>query len=314
MVYILLLVGFVCLVKGADIFVEGSSSIAEHFRIPSFIVGLTIVALGTSAPEAAVSISAAVNGQNGIVAGNILGSNIFNLLAVLGVCSLIKPCPVETPILKKEYPMSILAALLFAALALTTIGGSQTMHFSRIDGLILLAGFVYFMASTFKKAFADSQGDANTAHKEISLGKSIVMAIAGIIGIILGGQLVVNNASAIAESFGISQTLIGLTIVAVGTSLPEMVTSVAAAVKGHTDIAVGNVIGSNLFNILFVMGISTTIHPVSVEMINVYDALIVAGITVVTMIPCLSIKHIDRKWGVLLLIMYAGYMAYAIMR
>ena len=312
--YILLLIGFVLLVKGADIFVEGSSAIAKHFKIPAFIIGLTIVAMGTSAPEAAVSITAAVGGQNGIVAGNVLGSNIFNLLGVLGVCALIKPCPVAPKIVKGEYPMSGAVTVLFIALAFTTFGSSEALYFSRIDGIILLVAFAAFTLFTVKKAISETHEEDDSEIKDLSMGKSVIMVILGLAGIIIGGNFVVDSASAIAASFGISETLIGLTIVAIGTSLPELVTSVAAAMKGHTDIAVGNVIGSNIFNLLFVMGLSATIHPVSIEMVSIYDAAILTVITIVTLIPCIRHKHITRLWGAVMVILYVIYMVYIIMR
>lgn len=312
--YILLLLGFVLLVKGADIFVEGSSAIARHFNIPAFIIGLTIVAMGTSAPEAAVSITAAVGGQNGIVAGNVLGSNLFNTLAVLGICALIKPCPVAPKIVKGEYPMSAAITILFIILALTTLGSSESLYFSRIDGVILLIAFVSFMIFTIKTAEKNEDADDSSKTKEFSMIKAVIMVILGLAGIIFGGNFVVNSASSIASSFGISETLIGLTIVAIGTSLPELVTSATAALKGHTDIAVGNVIGSNIFNLLFVMGLSTTIHPVAVELISVYDAAILTVITIVTLIPCIRHKHITRLWGAVMVLLYAAYMVYIIMR
>lgn len=312
--YILLIIGFVLLVKGADIFVEGSSAIAKHFKIPAFLIGLTIVAMGTSAPEAAVSITAAVGGQNGIVAGNVLGSNIFNTLAVLGMCALIKPCPVAPKIVKGEYPMSGAITVLFIILALTTLGSPEPLYFSRLDGIILLVAFAAFLMFTVKKAFSEDHTNDEDEIKDLSMGKAVLMVIFGLAGIILGGQFVVNSASAIAASFGISETLIGLTIVAIGTSLPELVTSVAAATKGHTDIAVGNVIGSNIFNLLFVMGLSTTIHPVSIEMESVHDAAILTVITIVTLIPCIRHKHITRLWGAIMLVLYAAYMTYIILR
>ncbi len=312
--YILLVLGFVLLVKGADFFVEGSSSIAKHFKIPAFIIGLTIVAMGTSAPEAAVSITAAVGGQNGIVAGNVIGSNIFNTLAVLGICALIKPCPVAPKIVKGEYPMSGSVTILFIVLALTTLGGPEPLYFSRIDGIILLICFAGFLAFTLKSAFGEDHTHDDDEIREVSMTKAVIMVIFGLAGIIIGGQFVVNSASAIAASFGISETLIGLTIVAIGTSLPELVTSAAAALKGHTDIAVGNVIGSNIFNLLLVMGLSSTIHPVSIEMVSIYDAAILTVVTFVTLIPCIRHKHITRLWGAIMVILYAAYMTYIIIR
>ena len=315
--YILLLIGFVLLVKGADFFVDGSSSIARYFKIPSLIIGLTIVAMGTSSPEAAVSITAAVAGNNGIAVGNVLGSNIFNILVVLGVCALFKACPVHQDTLRSEIPLSIVAAALFAAFAfvnLSVSGGSQDMYISRIEGIIFIIIFIIFIVNMVRKALKNPADHDEEDLKDISLPKSIVLAIIGLVGIILGGDLVVDSASAIATSFGISQTLIGLTIVAIGTSLPELVTSVAAAMKGETDIALGNVIGSNIFNILFVLGLSVAIHPVTVELISVYDALIVILMTLLIMIPCIRQKQITKNWGILFIILYVIYTAYIIIR
>lgn len=312
--YILLIIGFILLIKGADYFVDGSSAIAEYFKIPPLIIGLTIVAMGTSAPEAAVSIAAAVNGQNGIALGNVTGSNIFNLLVVLGFCSIIKSCPVQKETLRDEFPLSIIAAILFIVFAMINIGGGPMLHFSRIEGIILLAVFVLFLVNTVRKALKNPAGCNSEKQNSISLPKGLALSVVGLLGIIFGGDLVVDSASSIAASFGISQTLIGLTIVAVGTSLPELVTSMAAATKGETDIALGNVIGSNIFNLLLVLGLSVTIHPVSVEMVSIFDAVAVIIATLIIMIPCISKKQITRGWGIILLIAYILYMIYAIMR
>ncbi|MCI9596276.1 MAG: calcium/sodium antiporter [Firmicutes bacterium] len=314
MEYVLLIVGFVLLVKGADVFVDGSSDIARYFGIPSFIIGLTIVAFGTSAPEAAVSITAAVKGQNGIAVGNVIGSNMFNLLMVLGACALVKPCPVQPSILKKEYPLSIAATVLFILLALMGAGSGQDFTLSQIDGLILLAVFILFVIMTIRKAKRNPVRESFGSQKKPSLLKGVLLSIIGLAAIIVGGQVVVNSASAIAASFGVSQTLIGLTIVAIGTSLPELVTSIAAALKGETDIAVGNVIGSNLFNILLVLGASVSIHPIKVEMINLYDAGILVAVSLLIMIPSAAKKEIRRGWGLLFLLLYAAYSYYIIIR
>lgn len=314
MEYILLIVGFVLLVKGADVFVDGSSDIARYFGIPSFIIGLTIVAFGTSAPEAAVSVTAAVTGQNGIAVGNVIGSNMFNLLMVLGACALVKPCPVQPSILKNEYPLSIGATLLFILLAVMGSGTNRDFSLSQTDGLILLAVFVFFLLMTIRKAKHDPVRESFSSRKKPSLLKGVLLSILGLTAVIVGGQVVVNNASAIAESFGVSQTLIGLTIVAIGTSLPELVTSIAAALKGETDIAMGNVIGSNLFNILLVLGSSVSIHPIKVEMINLYDAGILVAVSLLIMIPAAMKKEIRRGWGLLFLLLYVAYSYYIIVR
>ena len=333
MAYILLIIGFIFLVKGADLFVSGSSAIAEHFGIPTFIIGLTVVAFGTSMPEAAISVTAAVTGANGIAVGNVIGSNIFNLLVVLGASSLIKECPVSRDTLRFEYPLSIATA--GALLVMGLRAGADGSLFgtgivSRVDGLVLLAVFTVFMVMTVKKAMKqhnreniiDYYGGADVGdpgacmmeEEKTSLLKSIVKSIIGLAGIVLGGDMVVESASSIAEAFGIDEVLIGLTIVALGTSLPELVISIVAAVKGETDIAVGNVIGSNIFNILLVMGLSTAIHPIAITVFSIYDILILIGASLIVLIPLARKQVITRGWGVLLLLMYAGYLAYIIMR
>ncbi len=309
-----MIIGFVLLVKGADVFVDGSSDIARYFGIPTFIIGLTIVAFGTSAPEAAVSITAAVTGQNGIAVGNVIGSNMFNLLMVLGACALVKPCPVQPSILRNEYPLSIASAVLFILLAVIGASSGQGFVLSQTDGLILLAVFVLFLITTIRKAKQNPVRESFGNRKKPSLLKGVLLSVFGLIAIIVGGQVVVSNASAIAESFGVSQTLIGLTIVAVGTSLPELVTSIAAALKGETDIAVGNVIGSNLFNLLFVLGSSVSIHPIQVEIINLYDAGILVAVSLLIMIPAAAKKEIRRGWGLLFILLYAAYSYYIIIR
>jgi len=316
MVYILLIIGFICLVKGADFFVSGSSAIAKYFSIPSFIIGLTIVAFGTSMPEAAVSVTAALKSANGIAVGNVLGSNMFNMLVVLGFSSLIKTCPVSKSTLRFEYPLSIVAAAVL--LPMFFIGKGSVLFLSRIDGIILLALFAFFIVKTFRSVKA-SQTDleekiTSEEKQKISLPKSFIVSVIGIAGIIIGGDVVVDCATEIAASFGIDETLIGLTIVAMGTSLPELVTSVVAAFKGETDIAVGNVIGSNLFNLLFVLGISTVIHPITVTMYSVYDTVILIAVSLIAYIPMARKKELTKAPGALFLIMYAAYLAYIIMR
>ena len=333
MAYILLIIGFIFLVKGADLFVSGSSAIAEHFGIPTFIIGLTVVAFGTSMPEAAISVTAALTGANGIAVGNAIGSNIFNLLVVLGASSLIKECPVSRDTLRFEYPLSIATA--GALLVMGLRAGADGSLFgtgivSRVDGLVLLVVFTVFMVVTVKKAMkqhnrediidyygGEDVGDPGACMMEeekTPLLKSIIKSIIGLAGIVLGGDMVVESATSIAEAFGIDEILIGLTIVALGTSLPELVISIVAAVKGETDIAVGNVIGSNIFNILLVLGLSTTIHPIAITMFSIYDILILIGASLIVLIPLARKQVITRGWGVLLLLMYAGYLAYIIMR
>lgn len=334
MAYILLIIGFIFLVKGADLFVSGSSAIAEHFGIPAFIIGLTVVAFGTSMPEAAISVTAAVTGANGIAVGNAIGSNIFNLLIVLGASAMIKECPVTRDTLRFEYPLSIVAAGVLLVMGLR-VGADGSMFgtgiVSRVDGLVLLVVFAVFMVATVKKAMkqhnreniidyyggadvGDQGGDAALGGSKTSLVKSIVMSIIGLTGIVLGGDMVVESASSIAEAFGIDEILIGLTIVALGTSLPELVISIVAALKGETDIAVGNVIGSNIFNILLVLGLSTAIHPIAITMFSIYDIMILIGASLIVLIPLARKRMVTRGWGALMVLMYAGYLAYIIAR
>lgn len=333
MAYISLIIGFIFLVKGADFFVSGSSTIAEHFGIPTFIIGLTIVAFGTSMPEAAISVTAAMTGANGIAVGNAIGSNMFNLLIVLGASSLIKECPITRDTLRFEYPLSVAAA--GALLVMGLRAGADGSMFgtgivSRVDGLVLLTVFTVFMVMTVKKAMKqhnreniiDYYGGADVGDPEIevieeerqSLIKSIIKSIIGLAGIVFGGDLVVDSATSIATAFGIDEILIGLTIVALGTSLPELVISIVAALKGETDIAVGNVIGSNIFNILLVLGLSTAIHPIAITMFSIYDILILIGASFIVLIPLARKQVITRGWGTLMVLLYAGYLAYIIAR
>lgn len=315
----LLIIGFICLVKGADFFVSGSSTIARYFNIPSFIIGLTIVAFGTSLPEAAVSVSAALQGANGIAVGNVLGSNMFNLLMVLGFSALIKPCPVVNAGLRFEYPLSIAAAALLIMLSMGK--GDNMFLLSRIDGIIILIVFVFFLVVTVRNVLTSRANhdelephDDTEQSEDVSLLKGSLIGIIGVAGIIAGGNFVVDSATYIATAFGIDETLIGLTIVAMGTSLPELVTSVVAAFKGETDIAVGNVIGSNIFNLLFVLGASVTIHPIRITMFSIYDAAILIAVSLIALIPMIKNKSITKVWGVIFIAMYAAYMVYIIMR
>lgn len=318
MVYFMLIIGFVCLVKGADFFVSGSSAIARHFNIPTFVIGLTIVAFGTSMPEAAVSITAAMKGANGIAVGNVLGSNIFNLLVVLGFSAVIKSCPVSGSMTKFEYPLSILSA---AVIILLCIGpGQHALLLSRADGIIFLAVFSAFLIITVrgvissKKDIPEYEHDFQSDAAPLSLTKGIIYSFIGIVGIIAGGDFVVDSATSIALSFGIDQMLVGLTIVALGTSLPELVTSIVAAVKGETDIAVGNVVGSNIFNILFVLGLSVTINPIKVTFDSIYDSAILIIVSLIVFIPMIRKRSLTRSWGILMLLMYICYLSYIIMR
>lgn len=327
MVYVFLLFGFLLLVKGADYFVDGSSSIARSLRIPSLLIGLTIVAFGTSAPEAAVSVTASIEGQNGIALGNIIGSNIFNLLCVVGMSAFIKPLSVKKSILLKEFPFLILSSVLLLILCNDFVFQNSILSLS--DGLVFLMFFGIFIYYLVEVSINSrnknrslitntnielSNDDLTYTESNISLSKSIVLSIIGILGIIIGGKLVVDCSSNIALSFGVSQKMIGLTIVSIGTSLPEFITSVVAASKGESDIALGNVIGSNIFNILFILGVSSLITPISVDPSLFLDICIMIIVTIVAYIFAIRKKDISKFEGIVLIGSYILYMVYVVLK
>lgn len=318
---LLLAAGFVALIKGADFFVDGSSSLAHTFRVSGVIIGLTIVAMGTSAPELAVSTSAAIKGSNEIALSNVTGSNIFNLLAVLGICALIRPVPIDRAILKRDFPLSIIISfIVFAAVGINLLGDINTQNIgmssvvgeiSRPLAIALLVIFALYITYLIYKARKNRETD--DAVEAMPIWKSILLILIGLACIIIGGQLVVDNAKAIAAAFGMSETLIGLTIVAVGTSLPELVTSVIASRKGENGLAVGNVVGSNLFNIMFILGVSGTIHPIAVNFASVIDLGILIIVSVITLVFCLT-KKISRIEGAVMLALYAATVVFAVLR
>lgn len=315
-----LVVGFILLVKGADYFVEGASSIAKGLHIPAIVIGLTVVAFGTSAPELAVSISAAMKGSNDIAIGNVVGSNMFNLLMVVGFSAVIKPLVIQKSMIKKDYPLSVLAAVLLGVLSMDMVlGGAKEMMIGRMDGIILLVCFAAFMYMTIKEAFRGreelkKEHEAEVENMSYSMGKSILISLLGLGGIIIGGNLSVDGAKEIARAFGLSEALIGLTIVAIGTSLPELVTSIVAAKKGESDIAMGNVVGSNIFNIFLILGTSATILPMKVSSTYIYDISILLVISILVFIPMAKNKKVGRPMGVTMILTYAAYTAYLIMR
>lgn len=314
--YVLLMIGFVLLIKGADYFVDGSSSVAKLLRIPSVIIGLTIVAFGTSMPEASVSINAALAGSNELSLSNVIGSNIFNLLVVTGVCAVIRPLPVTRSVMKKEFPYSILitAALLIMSLDMLLFQDTENV-ISRVNGVVLLALFLIFVVSTVRDALTSrKETKDNEDFKSMSPAASTAYIIGGLAGIVIGGDLVVNSASEIAASFGLSQTLIGLTIVALGTSLPELVTSIVAARKGENEIALGNVVGSNIFNILLVLGASSALHPVGVNQESIYDIVILLVTSIMVYIFGLQKKTVNRLEGIIMLLVYAIFAVFITIR
>lgn len=313
-----LIAGFVFLVKGADLFVGGSSSIAKKFHVPSIIIGLTIVAMGTSLPEAAVSVTASLANQNTLAVSNVVGSNIFNLMVVIGMCAVLTPVAVQAETLKRDFPFSVVCATLLLVLGI--IGPMELGH---IDGVIFLVLFALFIACMIRSALRASKEsrvmdseeiEAADAMKIMSLPKSLLFIMIGAAGIIVGGDVVVDSASNIATKLGMSQTLVGLTIVSIGTSLPELVTSVVAARKKEVDMALGNAIGSNIFNILMVLGIAGAISPIAFLMENVIDIVVLLVFSVLVWLFAWSKKKLNRAEGAVMLILYALYVVYICIR
>lgn len=322
-VVLLLAVGFALLVKGADFFVEGSSSVAKKLAVPSIIIGLTIVAMGTSLPETAVSVTAALTNNNELAISNVVGSNIFNLMFVIGVCSILATIYVQRETVTRDIPFSIICALLLLALGILAIGDASGMTLGHLDGilfLILFAGYIGLMIRSAMRARAEERevevNDEFDAEelKVMSYPKSILYIVGGAAAIAIGGDLTVNTASRIALDLGMSQTLVGLTIVSIGTSLPELVTSVVAARKNEIDMAVGNAVGSNVFNILMVLGIASAINPVSLIRENIIDILILIAFSVVVWIFAATKKKISRKEGIAMVAMYLVYAVYIVLR
>ena len=320
--YILLIIGFVLLIKGADFFVDGSSSVAKILKVPTIIIGLTVVAFGTSMPELSVSVTAALRGSNDLAVSNVLGSNIFNLLVVLGCCALVKPVAAKWSLLKKEFPFSILITIILLLVdsdfsIMKILDGNQEFVLGRWAGLLFLILFVLYIYATVKSALrsrAEAKDMEEEEYKAMSPLKSGIYIVIGLIGIVWGGNLVVDSASNIALTFGWSQTFIGLTIVALGTSLPELVTSVVAARKGENDLAVGNVVGSNIFNILLILGVSSFITPITLDVTAVYDTIILIIASIVVYVSAISKREIQRKEGILFLVCYFAFFLYVFMR
>lgn len=306
----LMIVGFLLLIKGADWFVDGASGIADKLHIPQLIIGLTIVAMGTSAPEAAISISASIRESADIAVGNVLGSNILNVLIVLGVTSVIAPLAVQKSTAKYELPFVIIISVIFAILGLTD------NNISLFDGIILIALFVIYLSYLFvmtKKGHIESDEDDDDESKKVpkKVWLLIIMTLVGLALVVVGSNVTVNAATALAEMFGISQRFIGLTVVALGTSLPELVTSITAAIKKKSDIAIGNIVGSNIFNILFVIGISALITPVAYQPEFLIDSIVCIASVILLLLCILNKDKKLKRWGgALMLLCYAGYFVY----
>lgn len=314
--YFLFAIGFVILIKGADWLVDGSSSLAKKFKIPVIVIGLTIVAFGTSAPELVVNLFASAQGQTEIAIGNVLGSNIANILLILGISAIIFPLSVKKNTTWKEIPLSLLAALVVGILANDMlIDGNENSAISRADGLILISFFIIFLAYIIgiaKEGFFERK----TEVKEFKTSRSVIYILLGLIGLALGGKWIVDGAVEIATAFGVSQSLIGLTIIAIGTSLPELATSAVAAWKKNPDIAVGNVVGSNIFNLFWVLGVSSIIRPLPFrpEMTLDVAMVILASLALFAFIFIGKKQFLERWQGVFFVLTFIAYIIFLVIR
>jgi cation:H+ antiporter len=312
---ILLVVGFVFLIKGADFFVEGASAVAKKLHVPALVIGMTIVAMGTSLPELSVSVTASMAGSNQLAIGNVVGSNIFNLMVVLGSCALFSSLAVADDTIKKDFPFSVICAVALIGFGLT---GSVVGH---IEGGFLIVAFVVFLLSMLhaakksrKEAAELAEEDVENEIVDIPTWLCIIYIIGGAVAIKFGGDWVVSSCTTLALAFGMSETLVGLTIVALGTSLPELVTSIVAAKKNELDMAIGNVVGSNIFNILLILGAAAAISPITYMTVNAIDALILIAFSAIVWLMCLKKKNLNRANGVIMLLLYIAYLAYIIIR
>ncbi len=313
--FLFLIFGFALLIKGADILVNGSSALARRFNISELVIGLTIVSFGTSAPELVVNIISAAEGSSGLVFGNVIGSNLFNILVVLGVSAVITPLSVTRGTTWREIPFGLLGALiLFIMTNDILVDGFSQNVLSRSDGLVLLAFFLMFLAYVF--AISRNKAPSPEEMVTYSLGKSLLFIFGGLAALVWGGDIVVTNSVAIAKHWGVSEKLIGLTIVAAGTSLPELATSAVASYRGKNDIAVGNVVGSNIFNIFLILGVSATIHPAAYDSRINEDlyVLITASLLLFLFMFVGKKNRLNRKEGALFLVIFIVYLVYIVIR
>lgn len=316
--FIILVVGLVLLVKCADVFVESSSKIARALGIPALVIGLTIVAFGTSAPEAAVSLTAALKGSNEISVGNAVGSNICNSLLILGLCGIFATLQTKEEVRKRDFPYYLLSSIVLLIITGEYFVKQQTVGWiTRANGLVLLcflAVYVYSLVAGVKREKKEKEKNNKEETKEKINWKDILFLVVGIAGIVGGGQLVVNGASGLARAMGIGENVIALTIIAIGTSLPELVTSVIATRKGETDLAIGNVIGSDIFNILFIVGMTASIKPLSLDFTAFMDILFMTISSTLVFIMLQKNRRIGRMKGMCMLAMYVLYMSYILVR
>ncbi|MCR4368298.1 MAG: calcium/sodium antiporter [archaeon] len=315
--FVLLALGFVFLIKGADFLVEGAAAIARKFNVSDLVIGLTIVAFGTSMPELLVNIIASQQGNAAIAFGNVLGSNIANILLILGISAIIYPLALTKNTIRKEIPLSLLAIIALAILVNDTIlEGAPASVLTRGDGLILLSFFAIFIYYAFNLAFSDPAVIEDVPKEKHSVPIAALMVLLGIAALYFGGEFVVTNATLIARGYGVSDALIGLTIVAIGTSLPELFTSVVATLNKNANIAVGNIVGSNLFNIFFILGVSATIRPLPFDPAGNLDIAMVVLATIALFFGILLGKRdVLARWeGIAFLLLYAAYIAFLILR
>jgi cation:H+ antiporter len=316
LVYILLLIGFLLLIKGADLFVAGSSNLARLLRVPPILIGLTIVAFGTSSPEATVSIIAAIEGNADVSLGNVVGSNIFNLTLVVGVAAFIFPLVVQSETIRKEIPFTLLASgALLILISDIVLQGFGSNLLTRSDGLIFLLFFSVFMYYVIEIGLKSRKESLSVEiPKDITWGRNTFLTLIGLGAIVLGGDMVVDNGTEIAYTLGMSETLVGLTIIAIGTSLPELVTSITAALRKESEIALGNIVGSNIFNILFVLGASSIISPLPINDKVFLDVIIMIVLTFILLLFSRTHYTVGKKEGFILAFIYIIYMVYIIVR
>lgn len=301
---LLLAVGFIMLLKGADWFVEGSAGIAKKMGIPQLVIGLTIVAMGTSAPEAAVSINASLKGNAGIAIGNVVGSNILNILIILGISSVLATIAIQKSTFCYEIPFMIFVTVVLIALGMTG------EYVTRMEGVILWVLFIVYLLYLFRLA---KKGTQEEETEDRPIWKLLIYMVTGGVLVVWGSDVTVDSATAIAQVIGLSERFIGLTIVALGTSLPELITSVVAARKGNADIAIGNIVGSNIFNILFVIGTASIIAPVMYQSVFLVDGIIAVAAGVLLWVSVAKTKSLRKPWGIVMLLCYAGYLGYLLM-
>jgi cation:H+ antiporter len=316
-IYFLFVLGFVFLIKGADFLVDGASSLAKRLRVSSLVIGLTIVAFGTSMPELIVNLVASFRGNTELAIGNVIGSNIANILLILGAAAVINPLKVSRNTVWKEIPLSLLAVVVFVLLTNDfLIDGVNTASLTRSEGLVLLCFFLIFLVYIFNVAKSSHENLTETIVHERSVWQSLLLLVAGLVGLVVGGRWIVDGAVALAKNVGLSESFIGLTIVALGTSLPELATSVVAAYRNHTDIAIGNVVGSNIFNIFFILGVSAAVRPLPFTSRTNTDISVLFLTTVLFFIFLfLGSRHVLERWqGAIFLVIYLGYIILLVFR